>query len=171
MGGINCPPPPARLGEIPDELRNEYVVQLATYCKHLFSGVSSFFSAHALIEEAVIENSSLSLVAVELGSSANHLAEARKSLGTFQSLWMSVFVSDDTETPNFIKQHQAIDEASRLIDEASRLIDEIMQGEPIQEQLWNHSTLLQSFTESAVLISSAISWQTAFASQHTAVSV
>ena len=165
MGGINCPPP-SKIGVIPTELRQEYVVQLATYSGSLFAGCSSFFAANATIESSIVDGDGITLASAEFDSAIAQLSDARLSLGTFQSVWSSVTFGTEISAPDFSGQIDRLGIIVGMIEKVVEAIDAISADTDFQEQIWGNPELTQSLVDAALLLGESISWQSTFALQY-----
>lgn len=165
MGGVNCPPPSSiHWDELPIGFKDSYVSSLATYSDHLFTAISSFYAANAMIEKSVRDNGDMLLSIDELETARSEAIHARDSLGTVHSLWDSI--ASGNEPLDFKEQMGLLNKASLSIETAIALIDLIDTTMPIQTQIWSEPILTESLVETIKVFALAMNWQVEFALQY-----
>lgn len=160
MGGINCPPPP-RDGLTPG-LEESYINNLAQYCSSLFGGTSMFFSANAVIEQAVIhdQDSCIDSAIALLTSGEHELIQAQSFLGTVSSMWAEI--AGDEPPVDFVTQLTSLADAAAKVKTARMDLMVLPDGMAIQRALWAEPGLSDNFAEASRAINGVIAWQLEF---------
>jgi len=159
MGGVNCPPPRKSLAIA--GLREEYIKNLALYCKELFSGAELFFASNVKIEESILSNQSNVQKAIEvLSKSEIHFNAAISKIGSVASLYEQL---SEESVFDFGSQLSNLCDVVNALKNAQLEMSILSTMKDLQEELWDNPCVTKSLVETCAAISKSVAWQANFA--------